>query len=104
MRLQRCASTWLKKNWPLASLCVFGTSGLTCSCFGFCPRFIDGVCADATASPGSHVGSQRHDTRIKFFGTRFLHTPRFYEKPKQTLQNQPQGAFVASETFTFTLM
>lgn len=42
----------------------------------FVLRFIDDVCVDATARPGSHVGSRCHDVRINSLGTSYLHIPR----------------------------
>lgn len=45
-------------------------------------RFIDDVSVDATARPGSHVGSRCHDVIVKFFGTSYLHIPK--KKRKET--------------------
>lgn len=83
---------WLK-NWPLVPLCVcvWYQVDKQSSCFGLCPPFIDDVSVDATARPGSHVGSRCQDVIMKFFGTSYLHIPK--NKKKRKLEtNTPKTA------------
>lgn len=54
-----------------STVCVFGTRWINkvVALVFLSSRFIDDVSVDATARPGSHVGSQCHDVIMKFFGT-----------------------------------
>lgn len=68
-----------------STVCVFGTRWINkvVALVFLSSRFIDDVSVDATARPGSHVGSQCHDVIMKFFGTSNLHMSK-NKKKKET--------------------
>lgn len=74
-----------------STVCVFGKRWINkVVALVFVLSFIDDVSVGATARPGSHVGSRRHDVIMKFFGTSYLHIPKKKQKQKKLETTTPK--------------